>query len=69
MIATQNAGADTPTIESTITTVSMPFPLLTAAKIPHGIPMTEAKIKDMHASFTVTLKQRISASVTTSLVK
>ena len=32
MIATQNAGADTPTIESTITTVSMPFPLLTAAE-------------------------------------
>ena len=43
MIATQNAGADTPTIESTITTVSMPFPLLTAAKIPHGIPITEDK--------------------------
>ena len=43
--------------------------LLTAAKIPHGIPITDANTKDIHASFTVTLKQRNNASVTTSFVK
>ena len=68
-MATQNAGAETPMMERSITTESMPFPLLTASKIPHGIPIADANTKDIHASFTVTLKQRNNASVTTSFVK
>ena len=69
MIATQKAGAETPTMERIITAVSMPFPLCTAEKIPQGIQITAANAKDMQASFTVTLKQRNKASETTSFVK
>ena len=69
MMATQNAGADTPMMDRIITTVSMPLPRLTAAKMPVGIPRTAAKTNAMQASLTVTPKLRIRAEKTTSFVK